>query len=88
MIRKSYALTEVELKKLKSLPEEEGVAWEFWGDVAHSRGLDHKTVIGHSYDRSIFTAMPYGHNKDWCFPLPLKCHKKARWNGNEVYYER
>jgi hypothetical protein len=88
MTRKSYSLTDRELKQLKSLPEEEGVAFEFWGNVANSRGLDYKTVIGDEYNRSIFTAMSYDHGKDWCWPIPLKCHKKARWNGSEVYYER
>lgn len=87
MIRNSYALTDKEAKKFRSLPPEEGHAWAFWGDVAHSRGLDPYSIIGDTRDGTKFTAMPYGHGKDWCFPLPIKNTRVARWNGKDVYFE-
>ena len=88
MLRKSYSLTDKEHREFYRLPPEEGVAISFWGYVAHSRGLDPATVIGDESDPEIFTAMTYGHGKDWCFPMPLACSRKARWNGKDVYFEK
>lgn len=89
MIRKSYYLTDKERGEFNKLPrDEECVGHEFWGIVAHSRGLDPETVLGDSENPSIFSAMPYGHGKDWCHPFPLKLTRKARWTGKDVYFER
>lgn len=86
MLRNSYSLTDKEVKRFYALHPEEGYAWEFWADVGRSRGLDPYSIIGDIEDREIFTAMPYGHGKDWCYPMPIKNQRKARWNGNDVYF--
>lgn len=87
MIRNSYSLTDKESNKFRALSPEEGLAWEFWGNVAHSRGLDPYSIIGDTRDGTKFTAMAYGHGKAWCYPLPLKNQRTARWNGKDVYFE-
>jgi hypothetical protein len=89
MLRNSYSLTDKETKKFSALPQEEGHAWEFWATVARQRGLDPYSIIGDAEgDGTRFSAMPYGHGKDWCWPMPLKCQRKARWNGKDVYFEK
>jgi hypothetical protein len=87
MLRKSYYLNAKEQADFHKLKPEEGEAVRFWGFVAHNRGLDPDTVIGDVDDPYIFTAMPYGHGKHWCFPFSLGLTRKARWNGKDVYYE-
>lgn len=88
-MRGSYYLTEKEQAAFRKLPQEEGVGLDFWGSVAHNRGLDPETVIGEGEDDPCaFTAMPYGHNKPWCHPAPLKLIRRARWNGKDVYFEK
>jgi hypothetical protein len=75
MKRESFLSTPEEYKEYRHLKDEEGVAFEFWGRVALSRGLDYQTIIFE--DETVgyfrFTALPLGHNKDWCWPMPLKC---------------
>lgn len=47
--------------------------WRFWRSVASARGLDPETIIGNLGHPEIFSALPLGHGKHWCWPMPLKC---------------
>ena len=72
IMRKEYTLTDNEFgafRKLGNYPEE---GFDFWRDVARARNLDYKTIIGNVTNQRSFTALPVGHGKHWCFPLPLK----------------
>jgi len=80
-MREQYYLTPIELSRFYRIRPFQNEALGFWSWVARSRGLDPKTVISESTGqpgaRQIrFTALPLGHGKEWCFPLPLKCKKK------------
>jgi hypothetical protein len=77
-MRKTYNLTAIELKQFQGLrriwPPSPGPAMEFWAKVAVARNLDPKSVIS---EGATFTALPEGHGMPWCYPMPLKCSKKA-----------
>ena len=76
-MREQYHLTPVELNRFYRIRPFQNEALGFWSWVARSRGLDPKTVISESTGQQVrFTALPIGHGKSWCFPLPLKCKKK------------
>lgn len=77
-MRQSFKLSEVELKQHKRLIKAPfpGEAWRFWKRVAAARGVDHGSIISRG---EYFTALPIGHGKAWCFPIPLKCSKKPKY---------
>jgi hypothetical protein len=73
MKRENYKLTQEERKewsKLKPLPN---VAFAFWEKVALRRGLDYTTFLTDFEDPTVFSALPLGHKKHWCWPYALKC---------------
>jgi hypothetical protein len=47
-------------------------AW--WHALGERRGFDATTVIGNGVGG--FTALPRGHGKPWCWPLPLRCKRE------------
>jgi hypothetical protein len=76
--REAYRLTAEEREAFRSLrgwPPES--AFMFWKDIASSRARDYRTIIGVEGDPLTFTALPVGHRKHWCWPMPLKCMKPA-----------
>lgn len=82
-MRGSYYLTDGEVVKFSKLgndPKAENGdhVWIFWRDVAHDRGLDYMTIIGDQEDPHVFTGLPKGHGKQWCYPIKLKCNKAAK----------
>lgn len=69
-MRTNYKLNEQEIDKfhrLRPLPEQ---AFEFWREVAVSRGLDPVTVL--HVGAYVFSALPYGHGCHWCWPANLR----------------
>jgi hypothetical protein len=72
-MRKQFELNHVELSQFRRLKPDQGVALAFWARVALSRDLDPESVISNGMT---FTALPQGHGKHWCWPLPLKCKKQ------------
>lgn len=78
-LRRKFTLSDTEQRQFGRLRPMEGEAFRFWEQVAQARGLDPDSILSNCES---FTALPLGHNKDWCFPIPLKCVKKA------VYKER
>lgn len=79
-MRQTFQLNEIEKKQFARLRREPfpGVAWRFWRSVADRRGVDSKSLISRG---EYFTALPIGHNKAWCFPIPLKCSKRPKYEG-------
>jgi hypothetical protein len=75
-MREKHQLTAEEQKDFRRLNPEPGEAIEFWGGVAHRRGLDYTTILA---DAPNFTAMPYGHNRPWCYPIRLKCRRRVKY---------
>jgi hypothetical protein len=75
-MREHHSLTAQEMGQFKWLKPEPGEAIEFWGGVAHRRGLDYTTLIT---EAPKFSGLPYGHGKDWCFPIRLKCKKRVKF---------
>ena len=75
--RQTYELTkeeQTELDRLSSLRFSTGEPiWKFWKGVARDRNLDYRTILGLFFERYKFSALPLNHNKDWCYPFPLKC---------------
>lgn len=70
--RRTYTLTQAELSARRALRPHYGEAWPFWRAVCAARGLDLATVLSTpAIDK--FTALPLGHGKVWCHPMPLKC---------------
>jgi hypothetical protein len=79
-MREQYHLTPIELRKFNRIPPFQNEALGFWSWVARSRGLDPETVISESNSQQVrFTALPIGHGKAWCYPMPLKCKKKPNY---------
>lgn len=72
-MRQTYKLNDIEYKQFRRLKPFQHEAVNFWKKVAHVRGLDPATVISQAPS---FTALPLGHNRHWCFPVPLKCKKR------------
>ena len=71
-LRKHYDLTHEEQSKLAIVGDD---VWLFWNAVARRCGVDSASIIA-DIGRPSFTALPIGHRKHWCHPLPLAC--KAR----------
>ncbi len=69
------ALTEDAWHKFGRLAPFVGAAFDFWREVAEKRGLDSGSIIS---DGKMFTGLPSGHGKHWCFPIPLKCKRPAQ----------
>ena len=69
-MRKTYELLPNEYAQFKRLQPIPGEAVSFWKRMAWIRKLDPETVISSS---TKFTALPLGHGKHWCFPVPLLC---------------
>ena len=59
-------------RRLKPVP---GEAFAFWAKVSRARDLDYSTII---FDSGSYTALPFDHGKHWCWPIDLKCPKKAK----------
>jgi hypothetical protein len=85
-VRKIFELTSEEIGQWKRLPSsfnqaDGSAALKFWAQVADSRGLDPKSLLG--TDRaSKFSGLPKGHSKHWCYPVSLKCSKPPiKWEG-------
>lgn len=72
-MRTKHQLTPVELGKFNWLRPIQGEALAFWEQVAKVRNLDPKSIVSNGQN---FTALPVGHGKQFCFPVPLKCKKK------------
>src|SRR5271168_840672 len=75
-MREQHSLTVQEERQFKWLKPEPGEAIEFWGGVAHRRGLDYTTLITAAPK---FSALPYDHGKQWCWPMKLKCNKRVKF---------
>ena len=75
-MREHHTLTAEEERAFRRLPPEPEVAIEFWGGVAHRRGLDYTTLITVAPK---FSGMPYGHNRPWCWPMKLKCKRRVKY---------
>ena len=73
MKRNSYYLDKFEIDKFNRLLPKDGEAYAFWRSVAHDRGLDYRTIISMPNRWDEFTALPLGHGKEWCWPMPAKC---------------
>lgn len=80
--RKVYHLTTEEASRWERLPPVDGRAWDFWRSVAADRGLNYRTILGVNDRFYEFTALPVGHRKPWCYPMPVKC------KAAPVYVER
>ncbi len=77
MKRERHALTAPELAELEhvsrlAVDERPAAARALWHAAATLRGLDPASVIG---EGGIFTALPLGHGRHWCWPASLKCAK-------------
>ena len=73
-MREKHELTPIEFAKFKRLQPYQGEAVSFWKWIARQRNLDPKSLLT---DGKFFTGLPVGHKVDWCFPIPIKCKKKA-----------
>jgi hypothetical protein len=73
-MRKTYTLSPSELVRFNRLRPEQGEGWTFWQEMGDKLGFDYATVMTtNPANRGTFTALPKGHEKDWCFPSALKC---------------
>lgn len=70
MTRQSHQLSDLESKQFYNLRPFPGDAWSFWRRAASVRGLDPETLITKG---EVFSGLPVGHGKHWCFPIPLEC---------------
>ena len=80
MKRQTHSLSDQEFQQFKRLRFDpfQNAALAFWGRVATSRGLDPDTIIS---EVPLFSGLPRGHGKHWCYPLTLKC------KGRPIYKE-
>jgi hypothetical protein len=76
MIRKSYNLDKQEIDRFHRMRGFECEASRFWMAVAAERKLDPATIIGDLYRPYVFTALPIGHGKHWCWPAALHCTRR------------
>lgn len=76
-LRKTYQLEPHEVRQFYRLRPLPGVALSFWKNVADARGLDYKSLIT---DGRSFSGLPKDHGKQWCYPIPLACKRKARYD--------
>ena len=74
-MRQKFELDSRERDQFERLRPIQGEAIAFWSRVAKRRELDPESVISAGYN---FTALPTGHGKQWCYPIPLKCKKKPQ----------
>ncbi len=74
-IRTEFQLTSQELAAFAKIRPIPGEAWDFWEKVALGRGMDFRTIL---YTDGHYSALPLGHRKPWCDPLPLKCRHRAQ----------
>lgn len=92
MKRQTYRLTPAERLAFAKLghgwPPNVAEVHRFWGDVGHARGLDPATIIGVPYEPHAFTALPQGHGKHWCWPLPLKCKPVRNFDQEDEFENR
>jgi hypothetical protein len=72
-MRLQFELSFAEVRERQRLLPNPGVLIEFWAKVANARSVDRKTIISEGIK---FSALPLGHDKHWCWPIPLKCKKK------------
>lgn len=79
-MRKKFELDQFEKDRFERLRPFQGEALAFWARVAKVRNLDPKSVISDGYT---FTALPVGHGRPWCFPIPLACKKKAVYDTSK-----
>jgi len=63
-----------EFAQLRGVP---GAAYSFWKRVCGCRGLDYATLI-------MFTALPLGHGRQWCWPMPLQSPPVPPWLRREL----
>jgi hypothetical protein len=77
MKRKVYDLTSDEAEAFRKMLPVEGAAFKFWCRVAAARWLDASTIIGltGTVNSVVFSALPLGHGKPWCWPAALRCGK-------------
>jgi hypothetical protein len=73
-MRGQIRLSSEETAAFNRIPPLQGEAWNFWKRVAVLRKLDADTLL---WENGVVTALPLGHGKQWCYPLPLKCRKRA-----------
>ena len=71
-MRKQFTLNDEEDAAFRRLRPFQGAAFSFWRRVALARGLDPTSIIS---DAPRFSGLPLAHNKNWCYPSPLKCAK-------------
>lgn len=72
-MRQTFKLSDIEQRQFRRLRPFQNEAVSFWKKVADMRGVDAASIISQA---PIFTALPLGHGKHWCFPHALKCKKK------------
>lgn len=73
--RKNYAMPEKWRPKFDALIPAPGHAFNFWRALAYEMQLDASSIIGDEVKPYTFSALPIGHTKHWCYPIPLKCAK-------------
>ena len=76
MKRQTFTLDRHEIDAFNRLPLRDGDAFTFWRSVAVARNLDYKTILNGLIPYE-FSALPLGHGKPWCWPMPLKMSKRA-----------
>lgn len=78
-LRESYVLTKEERREFLSLPKNNPFsapeAWNFWDKVARRLSVDVFSILTDETSMGYvrFTALPLGHDKQWCYPYTLKC---------------
>lgn len=70
--RNEYVLDRHEKNAFDRLPPVAGAAWDFWKEVAKTRGLDYRSILP-SYRAYRFTALPLNHGKWWNYPYSRFC---------------
>lgn len=68
--RVEITLSSQERDSFNDIRPVEGAARTFWRAIAHERGLDPASVMQW---RGRFSGLPAGHDRHWCYPLPLQC---------------
>jgi hypothetical protein len=73
-MRKTFRLSDLEFRQFRNLNPFPHDAIAFWKRMAIARGCDPRSVISNG---ATFTALPEGHGKHWCYPIPLKCKRRS-----------
>lgn len=75
-MRKTLNLNDGQMEQFRRLRPLQNEAHTFWKAIAKLNELDPVSIISNAPS---FSGLPLGHQKQWCFPILLKCVKRPAY---------